>query len=57
LAHFGWIGWLALIGLVLIQFVWPLLAGAPIRYREHELSMAVLSPEAAPHNSVLKKID
>jgi predicted MFS family arabinose efflux permease len=24
--HFGWIGWLALIGFALIQFVWPLLA-------------------------------
>jgi MFS family permease len=26
LAHFGWIGWLVLIGFALIQFVWPLLA-------------------------------
>jgi hypothetical protein len=25
-AHFGWIGWLVLIGFALIQFVWPLLA-------------------------------
>jgi predicted MFS family arabinose efflux permease len=24
--HFGWIGWLVLVGFALIQFVWPLLA-------------------------------
>jgi MFS family permease len=26
LLHFGWVGWLVLVGFALIQFVWPLLA-------------------------------